>query len=53
MEEYTPELYQSILGKLNSQNLILLLTSPDYDELKQIEPIYNSKFEFGDLDQKL
>ena len=53
MEEYTPELYKELLDQLKVENLILMLSSNDFETLNNVEPIYGSNYSLNNINEEL
>ena len=53
MENYTPELYKELLSEIKSDNLQIILNSHDFKDLKEIEDIYKTPYEYIELDDEI
>ena len=53
MENYTPELYMKLLDKIKSDNLQIILNSHDFEDLKNVESIYKTPYEYIKLNIKI
>lgn len=53
LEEYRPDLYNSILDKLVPSNMIMFLSSDTLTDLPAREPVYGTEYSFDDLPKNL
>ena len=50
-EKFQPELISSILNNLNSENMIMWMANNEFENLVELEPIYQSGYNLKDIDE--